>query len=90
MAHRTGGGRGGRGRELMGNFGDGIKNDCKSNENRNEIKRLSEEVTTLYDKLRCLQCTIEIMDCIPLENSFGAPHWSRANLVRFEHSGEFG
>lgn len=71
MAHRARCRRGGRGWEFIGNFGDGIENDCNSNENRDEIKEL--KVATLYDEVRHLQWPAKSMDWIPLENFFGAP-----------------
>ncbi|KAI8535594.1 hypothetical protein RHMOL_Rhmol10G0186200 [Rhododendron molle] len=76
----------GRGRASMVDNGDGIDYFGNQNQNRNEIKELKEQVVTLYDKVRRLQRVTKQKDSIPLEICYGAPHWRRANLVRFEYA----
>ncbi|KAI8557316.1 hypothetical protein RHMOL_Rhmol04G0001100 [Rhododendron molle] len=85
MAYQGKGWRGRGGRAFMVNDGDGY-NHGNPNQNRNEIKELSEQVATLYDKVQRLQRPTERKDSISLENRFGAPHWRRANLVRFKYT----
>lgn len=63
----------------------GRQNDCDSKDNWNKIKEWSKEVPTFGGKGAVFATSDQKMDCTPLGNRYGGPHWRRTYLVKFKY-----